>query len=131
MTLEEFENKMDSEVRQDYVVFIRQKYEKNAEWEYINELFMWESEEWIWSCDWNEGQKYVEILGYIAVNELPETVSIHAKWIWDKSVFMYVCSNCNESPTRFTGHDLNRAVLNRYYHYCRNCGAKMDLKERE
>ena len=54
---------------------------------------------------------------------------IHAKWIWDKSRFMYVCSNCKGNPTEGTGHSLDYSALASHYHYCKDCGAKMDLQK--
>lgn len=51
---------------------------------------------------------------------------VHAKWMWDKNRFMYVCSNCKGNPTEGTGYSHDYPALVSHYRYCKDCGAKMD-----
>jgi len=73
MTREEFWDYINGPeiVRQVYIVHIRQKYTESGKWEYTNEVLEPDSEGgFIWRNDWHEGQKYVEILGCIAVSDV-------------------------------------------------------------
>ena len=47
------------------------------------------------------------------------------KWIFDESRHQYVCSNCNEIPTMWTGCALDLQTLSGHYLYCRACGTKI------
>lgn len=73
MTREEFWDYINGPriVRQVYIVHIRQKHTESGEWEYTNEILEPDDADgFIWRNDWNEGQKYVEILGCIAVSDV-------------------------------------------------------------
>ena len=73
MTREEFWDYINGPriIRQVYIVSIRQKYTESGKWEYTNEVLEPDSEGgFIWRNDWHEGQKYVEILGCIAVSDV-------------------------------------------------------------
>lgn len=61
-------------VRQDYIVSIRLKNSEYSQWEYINELLTLNEDDpfyFIWDNDWYEGEKFVEILGYISIDDIP------------------------------------------------------------
>ena len=70
MTEQEFYKKVDGECHEDLIVFIRQKYKSEKEWEYTNQLYLAEGNGFVWQVDWHEGQEDVEILGYIPVREV-------------------------------------------------------------
>ena len=82
MTREEFWDYINGPkiIRQVYIVHIRQKHTESENWEYTNEVLEPDSEGgFIWRNDWYEGEKYVEILGCIAVSdaEVPDFEEEH------------------------------------------------------
>lgn len=72
MTLQEFYKKIDTEKADDYLVWIKYKYNHEIHWDYIVEYLEYNGnrDEYIWLNDWHEGQEDVEILGYIAMGDL-------------------------------------------------------------
>lgn len=50
------------------------------------------------------------------------------EWIEDYMLMQYVCSECGNIPTICTGAGLSKVQLDKYYHFCRHCGAKMDMR---
>ena len=76
MTREEFWKYIHKpdKVRQDYIVAIRMRHSDHGEWEYTNELLTLNEDDpfyFIWDNDWWEGEKFVEILGYISIDDIP------------------------------------------------------------
>lgn len=69
------------------------------------------------------------ILEFVAVRvETLKTIEAelvkHGRWVLKERAHYFKCSLCNEPiPYKF-GYSESR----RYYNYCPNCGAKMDLK---
>jgi len=75
MSLKEFEDFIDNQTVDDYIVRIKQRYDSDTKWEYINTLLLYGDDAepyYHWNDDWWEGQQHVEILGYIAVHDLNE-----------------------------------------------------------
>lgn len=73
MTREEFWDYINGPriIRQVYIVHIRQKYNESDKWEYSNQILEPDDADgFIWRNDWHEGQKYVEILGCVAVGDV-------------------------------------------------------------
>lgn len=57
----------------DLLVFMRYKYDFETEWNYSNQLFLFESDDigHVWQHDWDEGQQDVEILGFMKIDDVP------------------------------------------------------------
>lgn len=73
ISFEEFKNKIDSDSYvTDYIVRIRRKYEHEPKFRETNEILLWscEDSEYHWLNDWHEGEECVEIVGYIAVEDV-------------------------------------------------------------
>ncbi len=68
-------------------------------------------------------QKVVDYINgaYSKIKKL-QTAEVKAKWIYVD--YTWRCSNCNHSPTQFTGCVLSKEEL-KDYHFCRFCGATM------
>lgn len=57
----------------DYLVQLRIRYSENYEWDYLNELYLVSDAspfQHEWYNDWYEGQKFIEILGFIILNKV-------------------------------------------------------------
>lgn len=72
MTLPEFNEKIDTEKIDDYLVWIKYKYKHEKYWDYTVEYLQYVGSPgiYVWLNDWHEGQEDVEILGYIAICDL-------------------------------------------------------------
>lgn len=75
MNREEFVNYIHQSdiIRQDYVVRIRKKHQESDIWTYCNELLIVSDDDpfqFEWENDWWEGEEFVEIIGYAAINSL-------------------------------------------------------------
>lgn len=72
MTREEFESLINDDdfLLAQYLVNIRLKFSENEEWEYTNEVLDVNDGKFEWLNDWYEGQKYVEFLGYILIDDI-------------------------------------------------------------
>lgn len=74
MTLDElFEilNKSTT-IHQDYIVKLKYRYSFEEQYTIENQILEYDGSEneYIWLDDWNEGQDDVEVLGYIAVQDV-------------------------------------------------------------
>ena len=104
MTTEEFWEYIHKPdiVRRDYIVAIRMRDSDHGEWEYTNELLTLNEDNpfyFIWDNDWWEGEKFVEILGYISINDVTVPYNLQEKsprvageckqgeWIFTKTIF--------------------------------------------
>lgn len=56
----------------DLLVFMRYKYDFETEWNYSNQLFLFESDDigHVWQRDWDEGQQDVEILAFMRIDDI-------------------------------------------------------------
>ena len=81
MTLPEFNEKIDTEKIDDYLVWIRYKYKDEKYWDYSVEYLQYVGDigVYMWLNDWHEGQDDVEILGYIAMEDMPYLSVIELK----------------------------------------------------
>ena len=68
MTENDFFKYLRDKPIQDYIVSLRYKYSWEDDWNYSNEILVWEPHltAYEWYLDWNEGYDEVEVLGYIA-----------------------------------------------------------------
>lgn len=59
-------------VHQDYIVKLKYKYSFEEQYTIENQILEYDGsmDEYIWLNDWNEGQEDVEVLGYVAVQDL-------------------------------------------------------------
>ena len=88
-------------VRQDYIVAIRKKYTEDGIWEYTNELLTINDDDpfyFIWDNDWWEGEHYVEILGYISIDEVPVPYNLKDKspCVVKQCISPETCCGCTE-----------------------------------
>lgn len=75
ISLEEFFNLLDKQPIQKYIVWLRQKASNEMEWEYLKEILNVDLDYdgyYVWDSDWNEGQQDVEVLGYIAIDDITQ-----------------------------------------------------------
>lgn len=60
----------------DKVVRLRYKWFEGDDWEYENVLLVYNgnTDDYEWEYDWDEGQKYVEVVGFLALEliRIPE-----------------------------------------------------------
>lgn len=54
------------------LVLIRQRYNDNDDYEYLKELMLVEDCRLIFEYDWNEGQKDVDVIAIIPIDEIDE-----------------------------------------------------------
>ncbi len=54
------------------LVLIRQRYNDNDDYEYLKELMLVEDCRLVFEYDWNEGQKDVDVIAIIPVDEIEE-----------------------------------------------------------
>lgn len=59
----------------DYVVRLKLKYDHEKDYQYTNELLIYDGSDYEgsiyhWDNDWDEGQQEVEVIGYISVSEI-------------------------------------------------------------
>lgn len=54
------------------LVLIRQRYEDTDDYEYLKELMLVEDCRLVFEYDWNEGQKDVDVIAIIPVDEIEE-----------------------------------------------------------
>ena len=75
ISLEEFFNLLGKQPIQKYIVWLRQKASNKTEWEYLKEILNVDLDYdgyYVWDSDWNEGQQDVEVLGYIAIDDITQ-----------------------------------------------------------
>lgn len=77
LSLDEFYTKIEEIDKNDYVtdylVSLRLKFGENDEWDYLQELYLVSNRSpnfHEWMNDWWEGQKFVEILGFVNLDEI-------------------------------------------------------------
>lgn len=135
MKLNTFFEMLDSDdfLRTDYIVRLKYKYDWEKDYTFSNEYLEYSGNDdsWLWLNDWNEGQTDVEVIGYVAIEDVNVQQTIeaepvrHARWIND--IF---CSNCKRFPVDVSVSIPNRE-LTKYFSRCPHCGAKMDEQEEE
>ena len=56
----------------DYIVKLKYKHDYESEYTYSNEVVSYEidSDSWIWLNDWCEGETDVEVMAYVAIDEI-------------------------------------------------------------
>lgn len=56
----------------DYIVRLKYKHDWQKDYHYSNEVVSYEmdSATWIWLNDWWEGEKDVEVLSYVAIDDI-------------------------------------------------------------
>lgn len=72
-TVDELIDKLNNNYyKTDYVVRIRRKYNHDPRWTDTNELLLWDfsAGHYSWLNDWHEGEETVEVIGYIAVEDI-------------------------------------------------------------
>ncbi len=133
-------------VRQDYIVTIRMRYSDHCEWEYTNELLTLNEDNpfyFIWDNDWWEGEKFVEILGYISIDDVTVPHNLQEKspcvareckqgeWIFTKKIFdKYGCTvECFSCHKKWKTYDEIR--WKKENKFCPNCGEDMRGNENE
>lgn len=80
MTLEAMFEKLDAcDYATDYIVRLKYKYDWENQYEYSNEVLESYDGRYVWLNDWNEGQKDVEVLGFVAIEDIP--VKKVVKWL--------------------------------------------------
>lgn len=74
MNQEQFNKWLDEAVPDTYLIFIRLRYTPDEPYELIKEILYYDYElaMWVWENDWDEGQKDVTYLGYIALDDIEE-----------------------------------------------------------
>lgn len=94
-------------VRQDYIVAIRMRHFEHSEWEYTNELLTLNEDDpfyFIWDNDWWEGEKFVEILGYISIDDIRVPHNLQESkcpicqrgdLVYPATIGGYVCLRCS------------------------------------
>ena len=118
MTLEEFFEKLKTEIITDYIVKLKYKYDCEEKYTYSNELLFVDNQcDYVWYNDWNEGQTDVEVLEYFAVSDARENK--HGEWIKNDNG-TYSCSLCQSWIPKEQHY---------YAQYCLHCGA--DMRERK
>lgn len=76
MTVDEFmDYLMGCKYMQDYIVRLRYKYASEKEWTESNEILeVAPSGVYEWLNDWDEGQKDVEVIGWIPVSDVKDLI---------------------------------------------------------
>lgn len=111
LSLDEFFDIIKEE-QEDYVVKLAYKYHWEEDYTISNELLEWDSEDYVWVNDWNEGQDFVYVIGFIKVSDV-NVPEYEAEWkLVDAYRHLFECSNCKQQS-------INR------YKYCMWCGQKM------
>ena len=76
MSLDNFIELLRTLPLSDKVVRIRYKWFEGDNWTYENELLIYNGnrDDYEWENDWDEGQKYVEVVGFLALDlvQIPE-----------------------------------------------------------
>ena len=74
MTVEQFEEKVFEglPIVSYYIVRLRYKYSWENSYTISNEIYYFDGNEgcWCWFNDWNEGQDIVEVVGYVADEDI-------------------------------------------------------------
>lgn len=74
MTLDELFKILDNPttIHQDYIVKLKYRYSFEERYTIENQILEYDGSEneYVWLDDWNEGQDDVEVLGYIAVQDV-------------------------------------------------------------
>ena len=74
----------------DYVVRLKLKYDHENTYHYSNELLLYDGSDYYWDNDWDEGQQYVEVVGFIPTSEIAFFYNPDIK---QNNIFK--CGNCN------------------------------------
>lgn len=53
---------------------------------------------------------------------------IRSKWKLTKGADFWYCSNCGNRPNELTGCTPSASFMTRFFKYCPNCGAKMEVE---
>lgn len=74
MNQEQFDKWVDRLDPDTYIIAIKLRHTSDEPYEIIKELLYYDCElaMWVWDNDWNEGQKDVIYLGYIALDDIEE-----------------------------------------------------------
>ena len=83
MTLKDFFDKLNDLPIQKYLVDMRYKYDHEDKWERRNEIleYDWDVDDYAWLNDWDEGQQCVEVLGFIAIDDISVDLLKKFRWI--------------------------------------------------
>ena len=84
----------------------------------ISRQSVWDVMQELWGTS---GELIDRLMTLPPVTPAPKT----GRWIWRTKYWNWVCSECDENPTRGTGYTPNNMDG---YKYCPNCGAKMEVE---
>ena len=70
MRLDDFFNFLAKLPVDDYVVRLKLKYDHEKDYQYSNELLLYDGSDYYWNSDWDEGHQDIEVIGYISVSEV-------------------------------------------------------------
>ena len=71
MTLEKLFETLEDATYCEYIVRLKYKYDWETEYTYSNELILDNGRgDWYWQNDWDEGQTDVEVVGFMAVDDV-------------------------------------------------------------
>lgn len=76
ISLDDFYQQINEGEACDYIVRIRLKYNHEKEAREINQILLFEpgnlpsGNDFVWLNDWDEGEEYIEIVGYLKVPEI-------------------------------------------------------------
>ena len=95
MRLDDFFKLLDKLPVDDYIVRIKLKYDHETDYQYTNELLIYDGSDYEgsiyhWDNDWDEGQQDIEVIGYISVSEVDR---FHIPML--KKDNPYTCGNCS------------------------------------
>lgn len=91
ITLSEFFDKIAAEPLQDYIVTVKCQQDLQDDPQYSNELLLVScGPEYEWYDDWYRGVKHIEVLGYVAVNDVEIKCSLEHKLLTNNSITMSV-----------------------------------------
>ena len=98
----------------DYVVRLKLKYDHEKDYQYTNELLIYDGSDYEgsiyhWDNDWDEGQQDVDVIGYISVSEI-ETFKVPVlEENYNK------CGNCHHLIFKDYHHNQGLCNLTRLY----------------
>lgn len=81
-------------------------------------------------CDTEEDkQKLLSAFRNAKLKVLVEEERPTGKWIYSETEYDFVCSECGEKPVVLNTYDTPNITDLPNYQFCRNCGAKMRVKD--